>query len=262
LHNVYGREGGGEGVGLLVADDAFAFLKRFSMTFRSLIFDMDGTLTRTNQLIFDSFNFIARKYCGKEYAPSEIVAMFGPPEEGALVTIVGEERLEEAMREYLAFYRSHHSEMAQLYPGIEELLKFARARGCRLAVFTGKGVHTTTITLEEFHIKHYFDLVVTGNDVVLHKPSAEGIRKIMDHFGSKPEEVLMVGDSVADVKAAREAGVKIAAVLWDSYAKEKVMAMQTDYVFHNVPEFRAWLEEQLGSQVSPATGESLTHVET
>lgn len=215
------------------------------MTLRCVIFDMDGTLTQTSQLIYDSFNFIAQKYRGRTYTVPEIVAMFGPPEEGALLQIVREKELDRAMEEYLQFYRSHHATRARLFPGIEGILKFVKSKGCHLAVFTGKGTHTTTITLEEFGIKQYFDLVVTGNDVVQHKPSSEGIKKIINHFQLSVDEVLMVGDAVADVKAARGAGVKIAAVLWDSYSKEQVLAMKTDYVFHNVAEFHAWLVERL-----------------
>lgn len=212
--------------------------------FRCVIFDMDGTLTQTNRLIFDSFNYIARKYQGREYSEPEITAMFGPPEEVALLHIVGNERIDTVLQEYLEFYKKNHNKLARLYPGIVELLEFLRWHHCRIALYTGKGIHTTSITLEEFGIRHYFDYIVTGNDVVNHKPSAEGIKKIMAHFGLKPDEVLMVGDSVADVKASHEAGVKVAAVLWDSYAKEKVLQMQTDYQFYTVDELTQWMKEQ------------------
>ena len=47
-----------------------------------------------------------------------------------------------------------------------------------------------------------------------------------------------------DVKASRGAGVKIAAVLWDSYGKEQVEQMETDLAFHDVTEFHNWLKEQ------------------
>jgi phosphoglycolate phosphatase-like HAD superfamily hydrolase len=60
----------------------------------------------------------------------------------------------------------------------------------------------------------------------------------------KPEEVLMVGDSVADVKAAHGAAVRIAAVLWDSFTEKLVKKMHTDYLFHSVPEFSSWLRGQ------------------
>ncbi len=210
---------------------------------KCIIFDMDGTLTQTNRLIFDSFNHIAKKFQGRIYSEPEITAMFGPPEEGALLAIVGENQIDEAMKDYLSFYRDNHSRLAQLYPGIIEILDFIVKQERHLALFTGKGIHTTTITLEEFHLTKYFNFVVTGNDVVKHKPSAEGIQKILTHFSLKPNEVLMVGDSVGDAKASHEAGVKIASVLWDSYAKEKVLQMKSDYVFHNVQEFYQWLRQ-------------------
>lgn len=211
---------------------------------KCIVFDMDGTLTQTNQLIYDSFNYIAQKYAGRTYTIPEITAMFGPPEEGALLAIVKPEQLDDVMADYLAFYRSHHNRLARLYPGIEEVLHYIHKRGRILAVFTGKGIRTTTITLQEFHIDHFFDYIVTGNDVVNHKPSSEGLRKIIDHFKLQPEEVLMVGDAVSDVRAAREAGVPIAAVLWDSYAKETMLQMNTDFTFHNVHEFHDWLKSQ------------------
>lgn len=211
---------------------------------KCIIFDMDGTLTKTNQLIFDSFNHIAAKYEGRSYTDEEITAMFGPPEEGALAEIVGEEKLEGAMQEYLKYYRAHHKDLAQLYPGILDVLKYLKRRGVHLAVFTGKGIRTTTITMQLFGLMPYFEFVVTGNDVENYKPSAEGILKIMKHFSVRKDEVLMVGDSVGDVKASLEAGIRIAAVLWDSYGKKKVLRMKTDFVFHNVDEFFVWLRRQ------------------
>jgi len=205
---------------------------------------MDGTLTQTNQLIYDSFNHIAEKYRGKTFSVPEITAMFGPPEEGALLNVVSRTQLDEAMTEYLRFYRENHSRLAKLYPGIKDVLRFIKQCGRKLALFTGKGIHSTSITLDEFGIRQYFDYVVTGNDVEKHKPSAEGIHKIMSNFHLKPEDVLMVGDAVSDVKAAQESGVKIAAVLWDSYSREKVLQMATDEVFHDVAEFHNWLRGQ------------------
>jgi pyrophosphatase PpaX len=210
---------------------------------KCIVFDMDGTLTQTNQLIYDSFNHIAQKYAGKIFTIPEIHAMFGPPEEEALLQIVRPEQMTEVMKDYLEFYRTQHYRLARLFPGIEEILQYTKERGKILALFTGKGIHTTRITLQEFHIEQYFDYVVTGNDVVNRKPSSEGLRKIIKHFALQPSEVLMVGDAVSDVKAAHEAGVKIAAVLWDSYAKENVLQMKTDFVFHNVQEFHEWIKK-------------------
>lgn len=215
------------------------------MKLQCVVFDMDGTLTQTNQLIYDSFNYIAQKYAGRTFSIPEITAMFGPPEEDALLHIVRQDQIKEVMADYLAFYRTQHNRLAKLFPGIEDVLKFVKQSGLKLALFTGKGIDTTTITLEEFGIQKYFDYVVTGSDVKNHKPSSEGLEKILIHFSLPPEAVLMVGDHVSDVKAAHDAGVKIAAVVWNSYAKDKVLQMKTDEVFHTVQELHCWLELQL-----------------
>ena len=206
---------------------------------------MDGTLTQTNQLIFESFNHIAEKYINKRLTPKEIVALFGPPEEEAVKNMIGAQHIDSAMDEYYHFYQDRHNELASLYPGIKELLDFVKSNGIIIALFTGKGRRTTEITLHQFGIEQYFDMVVTGDDVDHFKPSGDGIKKIMQRYSLQPGEVLMVGDAIADITAARECGVPIASVVWDSYGKEMVMKAKTDFLFHSVGEFRMWLEQTL-----------------
>ncbi|MDI6766628.1 MAG: HAD-IA family hydrolase [Bacteroidota bacterium] len=207
-----------------------------------IIFDLDGTLTRTNELIFATFNHVTKKYLDKFYSSEEIIKMFGPPEEITIERLVGKERYVEAMDEFYNFYETHHPRMANAFRGINEILEFLKSEGLILAIFTGKGKRTALIILEKIGIKNYFDMIITGSDVINYKPSADGIHKVMTRFGLEHEQVLMVGDSVADVKAAHEAGVKIAVVLWDSYGKDKVLQMESDYIFHDVSEFEGWLK--------------------
>ena len=202
---------------------------------------MDGTLTQTNQLIYDSFNHVAEKYINKRLSPQEIIAFFGPPEEEAVENMIGPKHIESAMADYYSFYRGRHNELASMYPGMTDVLEYLKSKGILLALFTGKGRRTTDITLEQFGITSYFDLTVTGDDVDEFKPSADGIRRIMSHFSLLPEEVLMVGDAVADFKASREAGVGIASVVWDSYGKTEIIKLTPDFLFHDVPEFFSWL---------------------
>lgn len=216
-----------------------------SQKLKCVVFDMDGTLTQTNELIYDSFNHIAEKYIKKRLTPKEIVAYFGPPEEEAVRNLIGSEHIDEAMNEYYYFYQKYHDRLATLYPGIKDLLIFLRGKGMILGLFTGKGRRTTEITLRAFDIARYFDIVMTGDDVDHFKPSGDGLRKIMQRFSLSADELLMVGDSVADIRASRDGGVAIASVLWDSYSKDHVLQVSTDYVFHSVAEFRLWLEGEL-----------------
>jgi HAD superfamily hydrolase (TIGR01509 family) len=210
-----------------------------------VLFDIDGTLTRTNELIFATFNFITTRYCGRTYEPREIIALFGPPEEGALIPIVGEERVDAAMDDLCDFYRTHHHAMAALHGGMDEVLAFLKATGVPLGVFTGKGRRTAMITLEALGIAGYFDLIVSGNDVVRHKPDPEGIRKFIEAFSLAPAEVLMVGDALGDVAASKGAGATSVAVLWDSYDRERVARAGADVVFEEVSGFLSWLKSDV-----------------
>ena len=207
--------------------------------FDGFIFDIDGTLTSTNQLIFSSFNFIAKKYLNRTFSDAEIISMFGPTEDIILKEWCGN-KFAEARKEYYAYYSDNHW-MAELYPGIKEILVYLKNKRYPLGIFTGKGREASLITLRKLEVENYFDLIITGDDVKNHKPSAEGILMFKSKFKLEKEKVLMIGDSVSDVKASKEAGIKIASALWDSYGEEKVKTLQSDYYFHSVDELREFL---------------------
>lgn len=207
--------------------------------FQGIIFDIDGTLTSTNQLIFDTFNHVAKKYLNKTYTDKEIIAMFGPPEDVILKQLFSE-NLDASTEDYYDYYKRHHS-IAVVYPGIKELIQDIKKHSSLLAIYTGKGRRSSMITLQEIGVVEYFDMIVTGDDVDEHKPSPEGILKFVDKFNLPKDKVLMIGDAVSDVKAARKAGVDYASVLWDSYGAEQVKQINSEKIFHSVEELRAYI---------------------
>jgi HAD superfamily hydrolase (TIGR01509 family) len=133
--------------------------------------------------------------------------------------------------------------MADIYPGIDDILKMLKERGIKLSVYTGKGSTAAAITLKKLGIYDYFDMVVTGDDIKGHKPSPEGVDVFVNKYNLDRNRVLIIGDAIADIKAALNSGIKSASVVWDSYAKDKVLAFGSDYVFHTVEELKAFLEE-------------------
>jgi HAD superfamily hydrolase (TIGR01509 family) len=207
--------------------------------YKGIIFDIDGTLTSTNNLIFASFNFIANKYLGKTLSDEEIVKLFGPTEDVILKEFCGD-NYEKAREEYYKFYSDNHF-MADIYPGMREILNELKSRGVLLSIFTGKGREATTITLKKLGIYDYFDLIITGDEVKEHKPSPEGIQIFLKKYNLNKNEVIMIGDSPSDIKAAHSAGIKVVSVLWDSLAKHHVLKMDSDYVFYTVDELKNFL---------------------
>jgi HAD superfamily hydrolase (TIGR01509 family) len=210
-----------------------------------VIFDIDGTLARTNQLIFATFNHVAQLHLGRVFTPEEIIGLFGPPEEGAVEKVFGTAMVPRIMDEMCAYYRARHKDMAAAHEGIVAVLALLRNHGIRLAVFTGKGRRTTMITLDELEMMPFFEHVVTGNDVRCFKPSPEGILQVLEAFNVSPRETVMVGDSMSDLTAARDAGVTFAAVLWDAHDPRRVMHANPDFAFSTVVDFEAWCRSRL-----------------
>ncbi|MBK7228997.1 MAG: HAD family hydrolase [Ignavibacteriales bacterium] len=207
--------------------------------YKGIIFDVDGTLTFTNQLIFDSFNHITKKYLGKSFSDEEVIALFGPTEDVILKEICNDE-YESARKDYYKYYKDNHS-IAQLYDGIKSLIVEIKNADVLLSIFTGKGRTSALITLDEFELTNYFDLIVSGDDVENHKPSPEGINKFLQIFDLNPKDVLMIGDAPSDIIAANESGVEIASVVWDSYAEEEVRKLNPKNIFHSVAELRDYI---------------------
>jgi len=221
---------------LLTINNYGRYLKKFD----GIIFDIDGTLTETNNLIFASFNHVAQKYWGKTLTPEEITKYFGPTEQTIFKQLF-KEHFDEVMEDYYKFYRKNHKLMAKAFDGIPELISELKTRGILLSIYTGKGRTTSLITLEEIGLIDKFDMIVSGDDIKGHKPSPEGIELFIKKYNLKRYKVLMVGDAPPDIKAARAAGIKIASVLWDSYAKDEVLKMNSDFYFKKVEELKKFL---------------------
>lgn len=207
--------------------------------FKGIIFDVDGTLTFTNQLIFDSFNHITKKYLGKSYTDEEIIALFGPTEDVILKEMCKDD-YDNARKDYYAYYKDNH-DIARLYEGIKELIIDIYNAGILLSIFTGKGRTSALITLDELGLTDYFDMIVSGDDVENHKPSPEGILMFLNKHNLNPKDVLMIGDAPSDIIAARQCGVEIASVVWDSYAEDEVKKLNSTTVFHSVAELRDFI---------------------
>lgn len=185
-----------------------------------VIFDLDGTLADTHQLIFDSFNFVLRKYKSIEMTPNEILSYFGPPEEVCIMNMIGAADFVNAWPDYLKYYADHLAETT-IFAGIPKLLRDLKASGLLLAVFTGKGEETTRSTLRFHGIMDSFDMVVTGSGVKNHKPHPEGVELILNSLKVEPSEAVVVGDSMSDYKVASSAGTHFVAAMYDPFLRAR-----------------------------------------
>jgi phosphoglycolate phosphatase len=113
---------------------------------------------------------------------------------------------------FLDLYSVHTSERSRLFPGAREGLDFLRRAGARLACVTNKAARFTEPLLRDLGVYNEFELVISGDTLPRKKPDPLPLLHAAEHFGVRPQEALLVGDSISDVKAARAAGFAVVCV--------------------------------------------------
>ena len=180
----------------------------------TVLFDFDGTLVNTNDVIIASWQHTYMHYLGREESLEKITACFGEP----LLLTMEREFPEVDPREsagvYRNFQKENADELVKIFPGIKELLESLKTDGFRMGVVTSRTRESAQRYMDMFGIGDYFEEMVSCDDTDIHKPNPEPILLCLKKMGITAEEALMVGDSPFDIKCANNAGVKSVLVGW------------------------------------------------
>lgn len=206
---------------------------------RYIIFDFDGTLANTNNIIVASWQATFKKYLGYSLSVREIEATFGEILVNTIGRLIPEAPANEVVDYYRAYQNSHQQDYeVYVFEGIRELLEQLRARGCIIGVGTSRTAYSFWDYMKKLDMDQLVDEVVTMNDVTSHKPDPETIdavlKKMMAHAGelfddgsgipdSVRDAALMIGDTKYDIGCANNAGVDSVMVGWSHYVDEETM---------------------------------------
>jgi pyrophosphatase PpaX len=206
-----------------------------SSNINCILFDLDGTLIDTSQLIIDSYQYTLKKHLNIEVPSSEIALTMGRP----LVEILGsysQKQQAEMVRTYREYNEARHDAATSLIPGVMETLEALTEEGITLGVVTGKRRQLAMRGMQLFGIDAYMQAIVTPEDTMLHKPNPEPILKALELLEQSPEETIMVGDSPVDLQTAHSAGTLSAAVLWSVAPRKQLLAARPDFLLHQMTE--------------------------
>jgi len=211
-------------------------------TWRGVLFDLDGTLADTIELILRSYRHTMQTHLGAAPPDERWLSTMGTPLRAQLSDFARDESEAEAMLEtYTVFQRSIHDEMVRPFPGAVGVLGQLRARGARLAVVTSKRNVVARRTMEVCGLWDAIDVVVGADDVARGKPDPEPVHRALDalRLADRADEVLFVGDSPFDLRAGRSAGTRTAAVSWGAFARAALEAERPDYLLETLDELLA-----------------------
>ena len=187
---------------------------------RAIAIDLDGTLLDT---IPDLCGAVNRVLADLKFAslPIELVKTFvgkglGEHMRKSLRIAMGREPTDaekaHAMALYRAHYAAHIADRTTIYPGVVDGLDAFRSRGLPMSVVTNKWTHYTETLLAHFKLRTYFDHIVCGDTLTTNKPDPGMMFYSAGRFGVHPREMLMIGDSGNDSRAAQAVGAPVVLV--------------------------------------------------
>jgi len=149
-----------------------------------------------------------------------------------------------AMPIFNALYAVNNSQRSNLYPGVLESLEAFKADpDYRVGCVTNKAARFTIPILEDLGIKDFFEIIVCGDTLEKKKPDPLPLLHVAEKLGIKPENALMLGDSMSDVKAARAAGFKIVCMSYGYNHGEDIRDYNPDAVIDTMTEFSGLIKQ-------------------
>ncbi len=191
------------------------FLSGGSMKKRTAaLFDFDGTLMDTNQLIIHSWQHTFRTLEGRERPVEEILKTLGEPLRLSMERLLPDADAEEAVEIYRSYQHGSFADEIRLFPRAGELIRILADRGIRMGIVTSRMMGTTLQGLDKFGLREYFSAIITCDHTRRHKPDPEPARLALEQLAVGPEESLMVGDTEFDIRCAQNAGILPVLVDW------------------------------------------------
>jgi pyrophosphatase PpaX len=204
--------------------------------FETVLFDLDGTLIDSGELILASFRHATQTVLGRTIPDEVLMANVGGHGIRAQMTEFDAERADELVRVYrdhnLAIYHQ-----VEAFDGILGMLDGLLDDDRNLGVVTVKSRPTVEVTFEVLPLGRYFRTVVTGDDTERHKPEPDPLLLALDRLGAEPDTAVYVGDSPFDIRAAKAAGMVAIAVSWGGiHSADRLAAESPDLMVDAPPE--------------------------
>lgn len=200
-------------------------LRRLVIDMKTYLFDLDGTLLDSIELILKSFHHTARVHGRPERSDAHWLAGIGTPLRVQLSEMASsDEELDALLETYREYNLEHHDAMAKPYPGIIEVVRTLHRKEAKLALVTSKLSRGATRGLRLLGLEAEFLVRVCADDVVQGKPHPEPVLKALSALDALPSDAILIGDSDHDIQAGRRAGVETAAVSWGPFAREALEA--------------------------------------
>ena len=201
----------------------------------TFLFDLDGTLIDSIDLIFSSYRHTLQTHRGEIPPDSTWLSGLGRPLRHQFRSFTDDaDEIEAMVDTYREHNHANHDAMVQRFPGTLEAIETLKQRGCKLGVVTSKMRNGTGRGLRHCGFEGLFDAVVAADDVEEPKPHPEPVLRALELLAASPDDAVFIGDSPHDLAAGRAAGVRTGAVLWGPFDRATLARHAPDYWLEDV----------------------------
>lgn len=206
---------------------------------RTILFDLDGTLLDTYEMILISMRYAINEVEGKSHTDEELMAGVGTPLYDQMLGFANGDaaRAEELMTIYRTYNDAIHDERVSAFLGTAEALEKLADAGYRMGVVTSKRHWLAQRGLERSGIADFFDVLIGADDWPEHKPDPGPILHACELLDCAPGECIYVGDSPFDIQAANAAGCVSVAALWGMFPAATLEACEPKLSCTSLGEF-------------------------
>lgn len=227
------------------------------MRYDNVIFDFDGTITDSREDIAGAQLWVLGELGVRNVVKEQLFPHIGKTLRETFSMILPADLhtlIPEAIRLYSEYYPPRSLLTTVLFPGVRETLVELNRRGTRLAVASTKRGTGILRATEHFGITPLFRQL-QGSDGIPCKPDPTILNKILSDQAWSKDGTLMVGDTLHDIEAGRNAGIATCGVTYGSLSEEEMVQTRPDYVIRRIDELLAIVDGTLFEErQSPQVG--------
>ena len=206
--------------------------------FQTVLFDLDGTLIDSVDLIVDSYHHAYQVHGLPPQSREEILVGIGTPLRSVFGGMTDDAaKIDAWIATYREYNLAHHDTRIHPYDGTVAMVRQIKASGCRLGLVTSKNHAGALRGLALVGLADMMEVIVGADDVVNPKPHPEPVERALTVLGMPAETCVYVGDSHHDIHSGRSAGTWTAGVTWGPFDRAHLELAAPDYLCDTPREF-------------------------
>jgi pyrophosphatase PpaX len=219
----------------------------------AIMFDLDGTLADSVELILGAFRHTFNTHLGSVPADQAWIAGMGTPLSSQIRALVADEALIEPMTTtYRDWQNQHHDALLREFEGVRETLSLLHDRGHEMALVTSKATEAAKRALRLIGIDALLSQVVGLDSTTSHKPNPEPVLHALAQLRRDPRDAIFVGDSPHDIAAGNAAGVFTVAALWGPFSRQTLEAAHPGRLIADIRDLPPLIEDLTAAIPAPS----------